>query len=289
MAYFNISTNVVENDTLALEYMTETSLRLIRLIYKPTGTNLFAELPDFNFDTARGKYYIRGGHRLWVSPETFDVTYAPETPAIEVVQEGNAVILRQNGDPVYRLSKEIRIQVDPKLPNVHLVHKVLNAGEQPIECGPWGLSMLKPGGTAILPLLPPPSEGEKLLPDRNVVLWSYTSLQDPRLKLTNNVVFVQGTENNAAFKIGSRSPQGWLAYLNQGIAFVVRSKFNNLMKYPDFGCNQEVYTNGKFVEMEMLGGIVNLAPGQMVELEEEWNVFPFDGSAELLYDRLIQK
>ncbi len=82
MSYYQLQTGILENETIQLEYLKEQSLRIIRCIHKPSGINLFAETPEFSFPTSYGKYFLRGGHRLWVSPETWDLTYAQENPEI---------------------------------------------------------------------------------------------------------------------------------------------------------------------------------------------------------------
>ena len=41
-------------------------------------------------------------------------------------------------------------------------------------------------------------------------------------------------------------------------------------RYPDFGCNFEVFTNPDFLELETLGPLVELRPGEVVEHVERW-------------------
>jgi hypothetical protein len=286
MSYFNIPTAVLENDLLKLEYLTEASLRLIRLVFKPTGLNLFAETPEVNFETGHGKYYLRGGHRLWVTPETFDLTYADETASIQIETGVNSLVLKQAGSAPYYIYKEIRVQMDPKAGRLHLVQSIRNDATKPIHCGPWGLSMMAPGGEVIVPTRPAGGEQPGLLPDRSLVLWPYTKLQDPRLEILDDSVRVHTNSNSQTFKIGLRSPQGWLAYLHQGVAFVLRSPFDKTAHYPDYGCNAEVYTNGVFVELEVLAGMAQLEPAAWLHIEEDWEIFPFAGSADDLFKKL---
>ena len=44
-------------------------------------------------------------------------------------------------------------------------------------------------------------------------------------------------------------------------------------RYPDFGCNFEVFTNPDFLELETLGPLVELQPGEVVEHVEHWWLF----------------
>ncbi len=287
MTYFDLPTGLLETNDFRLEYLLNSSLRIARLVYKPTGVNIFAETPDFTFTTDYGKYYLRGGHRLWISPETWDLTYAEENKTIQVEEISNGVILRQNGTTPRYIYKEIYVQMDPGTSRVHLLHSIRNDSTKIITCAPWGLTMLAPGGTAILPLRKPSQNPSGLLPDRNLVLWPYTKFNDPRLDLRDDVVFVHTNNIDTAFKLGMYSPTGWMAYLYQGVAFIKRTTVIPTAKYPDHGCNTEMYTNGTFVELESLGGLKEIKPGESVELEEDWEVKPFAGSPGDLFTSLL--
>jgi hypothetical protein len=43
--------------------------------------------------------------------------------------------------------------------------------------------------------------------------------------------------------------------------------------YPDFGCSFETFTNNEFLEIETLGPMTKLLPGQTVEHVEHWALF----------------
>lgn len=45
-------------------------------------------------------------------------------------------------------------------------------------------------------------------------------------------------------------------------------------EYPDYGVNTEVYTEGRFQELELLGPHRVVATGESLTLTEEWNLFP---------------
>ena len=65
-----------------------------------------------------------------------------------------------------------------------------------------------------------------------------------------------------------------MAYWQNGSLF--RKSFELLtgVTYPDGGCNAEVYCGDRFVELESLGALGALAPGQTVQLNETWEFFP---------------
>jgi hypothetical protein len=275
MAFHQLQTGVLENETIRLEYHTEQSLRIIRCIYKPTGKNLFAETPDFSFPTSYGKYTLRGGHRLWVSPETWDLTYAEENPIIQCGAGRNQLSLKQVGLAPAKISKEIHIDLDPATPVVQVKQIVRNDSDTDIEIAAWGLSMMAPGGSVIVPVRNQESARTGLLPDRALILWPYASLNDRRLDLQDDSIMLHSNTTDDPFKLGLRSPLARLVYLKDGIAFEKHTYFDSQAAYPDFGCNLEVYTNQNFVELEVLSGIQKVAPGGEIELREEWKVYPF--------------
>jgi hypothetical protein len=42
---------------------------------------------------------------------------------------------------------------------------------------------------------------------------------------------------------------------------------------PDFGCSFETFTNNEFLEIETLGPLTKVAPGQTVEQVEHWALY----------------
>jgi hypothetical protein len=44
-------------------------------------------------------------------------------------------------------------------------------------------------------------------------------------------------------------------------------------RYPDHGCNFELYSDPEFLELETLGPLIELSPGQTVTHEEEWSLW----------------
>ena len=69
-----------------------------------------------------------------------------------------------------------------------------------------------------------------------------------------------------------------MGYLNGGTLFVKRFTFQEGKPYPDQGCSFETFTNEDMLEIESLGPLVKLAPGDSVELLERWELFPNVGA-----------
>ena len=55
--------------------------------------------------------------------------------------------------------------------------------------------------------------------------------------------------------------------------FVKTIDFREGVTYPDFACNFETFTNAEMLEVEALGPLVELAPGDATEHTEQWQLF----------------
>ena len=74
-------------------------------------------------------------------------------------------------------------------------------------------------------------------------------------------------------KAGILVKDGWAAYAREGHLFVKSFDFTPGAIYPDFGCNVELFTNADMLEVESLGPLITLEPGQATEHVERWWLF----------------
>lgn len=253
----------LENDHLRLDYLTSLGPRIMGLYLKGVEGNLLAETPEMHWPTPHGEYYLHGGHRLWTAPE--DLYYMCPEDGVEIIREAGQVILKGPLE-VSGLQKEIEIELDEN--RVHLLHRITWHGERPATFAPWALSQARPGGRAIVPLF----RGEGLLPDRNFALWPYSQLRDDRLELHDDLILVHAYKTGRPFKIGTFTPKGWIGYTLGDILFFKR--FTPVVEgsFPDRGCNVEVYVGNTFIELETLGALTPLKPGQGMTHEETWEI-----------------
>jgi hypothetical protein len=96
------------------------------------------------------------------------------------------------------------------------------------------------------------------LPNRNLVLWPFTSLSDPRITLGADLWRLDQRTGARAFKIGFQHTAGWIGYLLGDLFFAKWIRHDPLAPYPDRGSNAELFTNGDILELE------SLAPDQPV-------------------------
>jgi hypothetical protein len=133
----------------------------------------------------------------------------------------------------------------------------------------------------IVPQEPKGTHADNLLPVRPMVLWAYTDLTDPRFSIGPRYVRLRSDPGRPEpQKIGLGNRQGWAAYAHGREVFLKRFAHQAGARYPDHGSNVEVFTAGAFIELETLGPLARLAPGEVAEHVERWelhgNVTPGD-------------
>lgn len=270
--YYGLETRSIENGHLRLEFLAKAGPRIVRMFVAGSEENLFAELPDQVTSTPYGNYFFRGGHRLWHAPESLSRTYMPDNDGLAIQELADGVRLVQPTEPVTGIIKSIEIHFDPQRPELTLLHQLQNDGVEPIEVAPWAITQLKLGGVAILPQPRKPLDKDGLLPNRSLVLWSYTRWHDPRLELREGYIAVQGHSELPACKVGYLNRDGWIGYFRNQILFIKRFQPAIDSPHPDFNCNAEVYCGDRFIELETLAPMVRLEPHQSTSHRETWQV-----------------
>lgn len=266
-------TAILENEFFLIECLAEAGPRIVRLIPQWTGENLFAEVPDFTTTVTSGEYHYFGGHRFWYAPESLSHTYIPDNHEISVKQVSKGLRLLGRREQETGLQKTITIQISSSKPFIIVKHEVKNHGRSPIHLAPWGITMMRPQGVAILPQQFGNVDSDGLLPNRKFALWPYTRLDDPRLRLGDEFILIKSDSAKQPMKFGYFNPHGWLGYVYDDVIFIKRYGVRSDEEYPDYGCNAEVYVNFRAVELESLGPLTKLAPRQKVVHTETWEVY----------------
>ena len=270
------------NGKIDLIATTDVGPRVIRLGFVG-GENEFHEDASQLGKTGGDDWMCFGGHRLWHAPEAKPRTYALDNTPVKFEMAGNTLRLMQDMESTTGIEKSIEITVDQNSNHVELVHKITNRNLWSVELAPWALSVMHSGGKAIIPNEPysphpdiPDFQGQKIdpkyyLPTRNIVMWSYTNLGDPRFAFKSDCIIMrQDPDAKRPQKIGISIEQSWGAYARNGHLFVKNTQYHQGATYPDQGCNFEVFTNSDMLELESLGPIVTLAPGATTVHREDW-------------------
>ena len=245
-------------------------IRLIHFGFQGQHNEFAVILPD-NQDKER--WHIYGGHRLWHAPEN-DQTYTLDNHPVEIVSSRDHLLIRQSEDASAGIQKEVELQMDENQAHVKIVHRLYNRGSSSSVMAPWALSVMAPGGRGIVPLPVHADRSIELQPLGNFSLWSYTDMADPRWQWMHKYLILhQLTDLEAPQKIGVSCLHGWMGFINKGHLFIKTFTHDASARYPDGGCSAEMYTNHQFLEVETLGPLIELGPGNKVEHIEDWYLF----------------
>ncbi len=261
------------NDQVELIVPTVIGPRVIRFGFRGAA-NEFAEFPEDLGRTGGDRWRIYGGHRLWHAPEQWPRTYAPDNDPIEYHLSPEGVRLLQPVEVSTGIQKELEIRLAPSGAQVHVTHRLHNLALWTIELAPWALTAMAPGGVAVVPLPPRGTHPQDLQPTGVLSLWPYTDLADPRWTWgTRYVLLRQDPARPSAQKVGVLAPHGWAAYARSGHLFVKTFTHVPGARYPDLGCCVEVFCNHAMLELETLGPLVSLDPGDHASHQERWFLF----------------
>jgi hypothetical protein len=274
VAYGGWPNNVrLTNDRIELIATLDVGPRIIRFGFVG-GENVFKEFPEQMGKTGESEWMIRGGHRLWHAPEAKPRTYALDNSPVSMQEIGPHSVSLTMTEQETSIQKTIEITMDPEKNEVHLLHRLVNTGPWDIALAPWALSVMAPGGMAIIPLPEKRPHTEVLTPAFPLVIWPYTDLADARYGWgTRYITFSQDNAKGPG-KFGMALEEGWAGYLRNGVLFVKNFDYFPSEEYPDMGCNFETYSNQEFLEVESLGYLSVLeSAGGCIEHVETWRLF----------------
>jgi hypothetical protein len=272
----------LSNGTVELVMTLDVGPRIIRYAYVGEP-NVFKEYDEQMGKSGEKEWMIRGGHRLWHAPEEETRTYVLDNSPIKHERLNDASVrLIQPVEKLTGIQKEMDVTLSPEGTNVKIIHRLRNTGAREVELAPWALSVMAPGGTAIIPLPEKishpgslqPGETKDLrgfAPNQTLIVWPFTDLSDPRWRFgAQYITLKQDRAATKPTKLGLAHKTGWIGYLNSGTLFVKGFTYEAGKTYTDGGSNFETFTNKEMLEVESLGPLQRIAPGKAIEHVEDW-------------------
>jgi hypothetical protein len=236
------------------------------------GRNHLGSFPDNAVKTALGTWKPYGGHRLWVWPEVFPATYAPDNSPIQHHTHGDLSITLHQPTDGASIEKQIRITLAPSGSKVSIEHIVTSRNLWPVDIAIWAITIMQ-SGTGIVPRVPFASHDDYAPVTQPLALCAFTDFQDPRFTLGLKYILLRADPSRPnAQKFGLRNKEGWCAHLLGDELFVKRFSHHNRADYPDYGVNTEVYVEGAFQEVELMGPRRTVWPGESLTLSEDWHL-----------------
>ena len=257
----------LDNGTVELIIPLEYGIRIAHFSFIGEE-NVFYEQPsDMKALTTEDGWRLRGGHRLWLTPENTD-TYYPDNEPIEYELKDNCILLTQALDKRLGVIKSICLSFG-KGATVHLTHKIVNCNQNSISCSLWPVSVVAPGGIEYIPL---GKNREETGFYSQITWWFHTSLGDERASYEKERIIIRHLPIDKPYKIGVGHPFGPVRYERNGVAFEKSYVIDKTATYSDGGVSYETFFCMHMAEIESLSPLYNIAPNGSAEHTETWNL-----------------
>lgn len=242
----------------------------IRIVHAscPNMENLLYRQPD---DLSDGYYEsngwrLYGGHRMWAAPEG-PLSTTPDNLPVHWQNEPDGILIWEDPNPITGFQKSLKL-ICLSDGTLRLIHSFKNISANPVTCASWGITSFAPGGSARVDFsydtLPACN------PRRSISLWGSTSLQDPRLRFDATTLYATFAAIPDFCKIGIYSYNGVAVYENKNQHLTISFPTGTIDNLPDCGCNFELFLCQHFMELETLGELTTLMPGDAASHWEEW-------------------
>lgn len=261
----------VSNGEVELIVTSDVGPRIIRYGFVG-GQNLFVELEEDLGHTGGSSWRLYGGSRLWVAPEDAVYSYGADNAPVEITVSGNRLSAQA---PVENtgVQKRIEVELADTGSEVKVLHVLENRTIWPLRIATWVLSMMARGGVGITTLPPRGTHPEVLAPTNPLIVFAFTNMADSRWTwLEKYIVLRQDPRISDPEKVGLFNPKTRGAYLLNGELFVKKFEAPVGDEYPDMGSSFETFTNERFLELETLGPMEVLMPGEALEHLETWTL-----------------
>ncbi|MDE0127849.1 MAG: hypothetical protein OXN97_25050 [Bryobacterales bacterium] len=262
----------VSNGEVELVVTADVGPRIIRYGYVG-GQNLFVELEEDLGRTGDENWRLYGGSRLWVAPEDAVYSYGADNDPVEIEVSARGLSAQAPVEKGTGVQKRIEVELSDEGTQARVRYVLANRTIWPLRIATWVLTMMNRGGIGITTLPPRGTHPEVLAPTNPLIVFAFTNMSDPRWTwMEKYVALRQDPANSDPEKIGLFNPRTRGAYLLNGELFVKRFEAEAGEEYPDMGSSFEAFTNERFLELETLGPMRVLRPGESMDHLEIWSL-----------------
>lgn len=271
----------IENGDMELYVTLDVGPRIIRyalpggenFMFEDVNAEIVEQSAAFDAHFYPGAYWrTYGGHRIWLTPEAKPDTYYPDNDPCTYSVNGNVFTVTPPAQKASQVAERLILTVPESGTSVVVRAEATNLADHPQTFGVWQISVMCPNGLAVVPQT---LRDTGLLHNRRMSLWPYCEMNDARVHWGKTLFTLrQDPGAERPFKVGTSNERGFAAYLCHNAMFVKRVPFYSNVPYPDDGCNFEIYTNPQIMELESLGKLAPVAPGDTVSSEEIWSLTP---------------
>lgn len=261
----------ISNGSVELIVTGEVGPRILRCGFV-NERNLMAQFKEQMGGSAEKEWMIRGGHRLWIAPESKPETYELDNSPVQIRKIQGGIRTLQEPGRLTGIQKTMEIRMTETSNEITITHQLINRSRKPRTLAPWALTVMAPGGLCIIPLPEKIPHTDRLLHNQTWSIWGYTDFADGRWTLGSRYAFFRQSRKHGPGKLGIAHREGWVAYQLDEFLLAKSFKFAEGATYPDGGVNFETFSNERMLEVETLGPLTTLAPGKSVKHVETWTL-----------------
>lgn len=224
-----------------------------------------------------------GGHKAWNAPQSrwhttdHDCYYDSKPAQVEPLPGGCGI--RVTCAPIEHLGYQFLRDIELSLTTsrVRVTERMRNISDHDITWSVWGVTQVKVPCWIAFPI----NEHSKFEDGWNVIYPVGKKLT--QIRRVGSIGIMR--YNNATENWATDAMAGWMAYIKGQLAFTKQWATRSVgVTYPDGGCDAAFYTCradsfGGYAEMEVMGPIVTLKPGEETILVEDWFLTRLNQSA----------
>ncbi len=242
------------------------------------GPNMLWENPELWGQLAphpkdRRDWLNFGGDKLWPAPQ--ERWGWPPDPWLDgspwqvSVYRAGTVVMESPVSTRTGLRFRRTVMLHPARGEVRIRNVLENRGKDAVEWAIWEVAQVDDPERVIMPASVRGGfdSGFRVFPDMPSGPGTNVSVHDGKIHARR--------DPRASYKIGSASERSSIWCEKNGWVFGLHGPNRTVDTYPDGGCNVEIYSNPDplpYMEMEVLGPMVRLKPGQATGMAVTWTL-----------------
>jgi hypothetical protein len=247
------------------------------------------------------RFFFYGGHRMWLAPQLMIHTSVPDNDPVKYTLIENGVKLTPETQEILGVQPYMKVTMPPDEARISIEVRYTNISEEEKQHACWQITQMAPGGVAFVPFMPElkmrnPGKPGARMPDfdllkplvpRGVLAMFIGGFDDPRFGIDSRYITLKHDPSiYRPIKFGNANKEGWAMYANKGQMITLEFEHNPDGQYTDGGSSFECFASQDFLELESLGELITMKPGDTITHTETLSLGPMLADLPDLNDRL---
>ncbi len=218
-----------------------------------------------------------GGAKLWVAPQSrWDAVFGNWPPEYELdaapcdLHQIAPDHLTLQGQLSPTQGIQLRRQIQLVDQGADFIYTLSNRSDQTVSWGIWMVFQAIPGGKLFLPA----TDRTQFWLDPQFSIDGATEPEDLHFHKQDQVYVLDQARSIYKTKLFSIPDHGWLAYWVADQVFFLLYEAAPEAQYPAGEGSTEIFTDADYIELEHIGPLISIAPGESTSLPESWRILP---------------